>query len=131
MDKFFRKSDRVRVDGDSVLARFADWQSHVKGRPVAALGPETRAAALFVADEVIIDGKDLALADELKQRYGAEVVPELPLPPRPAQFRQERRIALDEMPQALRLRFRAPPRIEDAGRLLERAAPGITALTVR
>ena len=52
MDKFFRKSDRVRVDEDSVLARFADWQSHVKGRPVAALGPETRAAALFVADEV-------------------------------------------------------------------------------
>ena len=124
MDKFFRKSDRVRVDGDSVLARFADWQSHVKGRPVAALGPETRAAALFVADEVIIDGKDVALADELKQRYGAEVVPELPLPPRPAQFRQEPHIALDEMPQALRLRFRAPPRVEDAGRLLEQAAPG-------
>ena len=126
MDKFFRKSDRVRVDGDSVLARFADWQSHVKGRPVAALGPETRAAALFVADEVIIDGKDEALADELKRRYGAEVVPELPLPPRPAQFRQERRIALDEMPQALRLRFRTPPRIEDAGRLLEQAGPGMS-----
>jgi hypothetical protein len=45
---------RVRVDEESVLARFADWHTRVKGRPVAALGPETRDATLFVADEVII-----------------------------------------------------------------------------
>jgi len=114
----YEERGRVRVDAESVLARLADWHAHVKGRPVAALGPETREATLFVADEVIIDGHDRALADELKRRYGAEVVPEAPLPARPADFPGERRIDLDAMPQPMRLRFAAPPRVGDVGRLL-------------
>lgn len=115
------KGNRVRVDEESVLARFADWHAHIKGRPVAAIGPETRDATLFVEDEVIIDGDDQRLVEELKARYGAEVVPEAPLPPIPELLQRERRIELDVMPQAIRLRFAAPPRIDDMIPLLEQA----------
>jgi Subtilase family len=113
--------NRVRVDEESVLARFADWHASIKGRPVAALGPETRDATLFVADEVIIDGDDHQLAKELQARYGAEIVPESPLPPPPSGLHRERCIELDAMPQAMRLRFAAPPHIDGVARLLEQA----------
>ena len=113
--------NRVRVDEESVLARFADWHTRLKGRPVAALGFEPSDATLFVADEVIIEGDDHELAEELKARYEAEVIPDAPLPPQPAGFNRERRIDLDAMPKATRLRFAAPPRIDGVAGLLERA----------
>ena len=115
------RGNRVRVDEESVLARFADWHARIKGRPVAALGPETQDAALFVADEVIIDGDDHDLAEELKARYGAEVIPEDPLPLPPAGLHIERPIELEAMPHVMRLRFAAPPRIDGVMRLLEQA----------
>src|SRR4051794_21005076 len=85
------------------------------------MGPESRDATLFVADEVIIDGDDRELAEELRARYGAEVVPEAPLPSPPAAFHRERRFDADAMPKPLRMRFARPPQIDNAVDVLERA----------
>ena len=114
----------VRVDEESILARFADWHARIKNRPVAALGPETRNATLFVANEVIIDGDDHELAEELRARFGAEVVPEAPLPPAPPGLHIERHIKMDAMPQAMRLRFAERPHIDGAALLLEQGIGG-------
>ena len=122
MDNVYEATDRMRVDPESVLARLADWHAHAKSRPVAGIGLEADTVSFFVADEVLIDGKDVALADELQRRYGAEVVPEPPLPPRPAEFRSERRVDLRAMPVPLRLRFPSPPKVGDVGRVLAGAA---------
>ena len=88
-------------------------------------GSEADTVSFFVADEVIVDGKDVALTDELQRRYGAEVVPEPPLPPRPAEFRSERHVDLRAMPMPLRLRFPSPPEVGDVGRILAAAADRI------
>ena len=58
-------ADQVQVDANSVLARFADWNAQLKGRPVGAFGPQTREATLFVEDEVLVDGADEGLIRSL------------------------------------------------------------------
>jgi len=118
----------IQVDEGSVLARFAEWHSRLKGRPVAAVGPESREALLFVADEVIIDGRDAQLAEELRSRYGAEAVPEAPLPSPPAAFHRERRFDADAMPMPMRMRFAKPPPIDGAIDVLARAVNSCEAL---
>ena len=84
-------SDDIRVDQESVLARYAELHSRTTGRPVASLRPETQRAVLFVADEVLIDGDDEDLEQELIERYDAERVDVAPLPARPALLADKRR----------------------------------------
>ena len=113
-------SDDIRVDQESVLARYAELHSRTTGRPVASVGPETQRAVLFVADEVLIDGDDEDLERELIERYDAERVDVAPLPARPALLAGNREIDPDAIPHTMRLRFSAPPKVEDRDAVLER-----------
>ena len=118
------RGGRVRLDEESVLARYAEWHSRLKGRPVAALGPETRNAMLFVADEVLIDGNDQDLASELIKRYGAKVIDVAPLPAPPNGFPKDRHMEPEKLPQLMRLRFTAQ-HIEGMDVLLDQAVEGM------
>src|SRR5688572_18178329 len=113
---------RIRVDEGSALARYAEWHGRAKGRAIAAIGTGRRDATLFVADEVLVNGDDRALVEELVRRYSAEVIPDPPIPPMPIGLRRDRRTPIDGMPRTMRLRFGAPPRVEDAARVIEAAA---------
>lgn len=112
--------DAIRIGQDSVLARYADWHGRLKRRAVAAVGPETHEAMLFVADEVLIDGADSDLAQELQERYGAEVVAEAPLTSPPDLLSRRRDVDVDAIPRTQRLRFPAPAPVDDRAGLLER-----------
>lgn len=112
----------VTIDEESTLARYADWQARGRDCRVAALGAGRRDSVLFVEDEVLIDARDETLVDELTRRYGAEVVPELPIPPAPPALRRDRRIDLAGMPRTLRMRLTKPPSREESLGLLREAA---------
>lgn len=115
--------DKVAIDDNCWLARYADWHSRGQHRRVAALGSGRRDSVLFVEDEVLVDGRDEKLVAELMRRYGAEVVPEPPLPePPPELRRRHRRIDLAAMPRTLRLRLTEPPSAGEALGLLAEAA---------
>jgi hypothetical protein len=117
---------RVRVDEDSVLARYADFESRSRSRLVGAIGTNRREPMLFVADEVLVDGDDKMLVEQLTRDYQAEIVPELPIPPAPEQLLQHRRHTVDvqRMPRTVRLRFAAPPVLDHPERVLETALAG-------
>ncbi|MBA3780984.1 MAG: S8/S53 family peptidase [Nocardioides sp.] len=115
------RDERVLVDEDGLLARYAQWRSRTTGRQIAALGPADLSATSYVADEVIVDGDDRDLVEELVGRYGAEVVADRELPDPPEQLHVEQRGVADEAPQVVRLRFSAPPRVDGRDDLLQRA----------
>jgi hypothetical protein len=95
----------VQVDEESVLARFADWRSRLVRRPLAAFGPQTREASVFVANEVLVDGGDGELVAEVVERYGGAVLDEPPLPPPAAVLERDMDLDLDALPRVVRLRF--------------------------
>ena len=115
-------ADQVQVDANSVLARFADWNAQLKGRPVGAFGPQTREATLFAEDEVLVDGSDEGLIRSLREQHGAELIEEAPLPPRPRRLQANRDVDLSDVPSYTRLRFDRPPEVADRAGLLSRAA---------
>lgn len=115
------RSSRVRVDTESVLARYAEWYSRTKGRPVGAFGPEATNAMLFVEDEVLVDANDDALIRELMSRYGAETIKEAPIPAPPYGFHKETRREFIDMPEPVRLRFKAQA-VEGMEKTLDTAA---------
>jgi Subtilase family len=126
MESFNSRSGRdlrVRVDEDSVLARYADSESRSRSRLLGAIGTNRREPMLFIADEVLVDGDDKMLVEQLTRDYQAEVVPELPIPPAPEQLLQHRRHTVDvgAMPGTVRLRFAAPPALDHPERVLETA----------
>lgn len=115
------RSGRVYVDTDSVLARYAEWHSRIKSRPVAAFGPESKNAMLFVEDEIILDPSDRELISELISRYGAQIIEADPLPVAPFQLHKERHKEFVDMPHPIRLRV-AAQRLDYRDEVLERAA---------
>ena len=106
-------ANEVRVDERSLLARYADWHSHLKRRPVAAFGPQTREATLFVENEVLVNGDDEELIGELRDRHGAELIEDPSLPDRPELLHANRYVELGGMPALARVRFDRPPEVND------------------
>lgn len=115
------RDERVLIDEGGLLARYAQWRSRTTGREIAALGPEDATAISYVADEVIVDGADRDLVQELVGRHGAEVVLDRDLPDPPEQLRVKHRDVADQAPEVVRLRFSRPPRVEGHDDLLQRA----------
>ena len=115
-------ADQVQVDANSVLARFADWNAQLKGRPVGAFGPQTQEATLFVEDEVLVDGADKDLIRSLREQHGAELIEEAPLPAQPRVLQANRHVDLSDVPSYSRLRFDRPPEVAGRARLLTRVA---------
>ncbi len=114
------RDNRVCVNTKSVLARYAEWHSRTKGRPVAAFGPEAKNAILFVEDEVIVDAKDDALIRELMSRYGAEIIKTDPIPAAPFRLHKDTHKEFIDMPEPVRLRFTAQ-HVDDMDQVLEKA----------
>ncbi len=112
----------VRVAEESYLARWADWQARGRGRPLAAIGAEGARPTLFVADEVLVDGRDRNLVEELIGRHGAVLLPASPPPPAPAGLARRGGVDVAAMPLPVRLRFPEAPRVERAAERLEELA---------
>lgn len=115
------RDERVPIDEGGLLARYAQWRSRTTGRQIAALGPEDATATCYVADEVVVDGADRDLVDELVGRHGAEVILDRALPDPPEQLHAKHRDVADEAPEAVRMRFSRPPRVDSQDDLLQRA----------
>ena len=113
----------VRLDEESPLARFAEWEARSKGCAVAALGTSANHATYFLPNEVLVDSTDTDLIDILVRDHGAEVIPDEPIPdaPEPLRRARHREFDIDEMPRAERLLFRQAPRIERPERAIEGA----------
>jgi subtilase family protein len=78
-----------------------------------------RPRTVFVADEVLVDGKDKDLIDELVQRYGAQVVPRKPLPRPPEGMGPKDGVDVKGMPMPTLLRVsRAPEPSKRAAELM-------------
>ena len=114
-----RRTVRVHVDDESVLARWVDWQARGRSAPLAAMGAEGQHARLFVANEVLVDDEDADLVQELVRRYRATIVPPARVPPPPRGLGLRRSSRADEMPLPVRLRFSTPPRVSRATTQLE------------
>lgn len=113
--------ERVEVDEGGLLARYAQWRSRTSGRPVASLGWANLTAATFIANEVLVDGDDRALVEELVAGFGGEVVDDRELPEPPDELQVHREVADAGGPVVARLRFREPPRLGERDALLRRA----------
>ena len=100
----------VRIDEDSVLSRLADWHAQKNQAPLTAMG-DGRAEALFVTNEILLDGDDPNLADELAGRYGGELLDDPPLPPQ-RDDAEPRDVDMSTAPKVVRLRFDRPPPID-------------------
>lgn len=100
---------------------YRSQRSRTTGRQIAALGPENATATCYVADEVIVDGADRDLVDELVGRHGAEVILDRALPDPPEQLHAKHRDVADEAPEVVRMRFSRPPRVDGQDDLLQRA----------
>ena len=121
----------VRIEEDSVLSRLADWHAQNNQAPLTAMG-DGRAQALFVTNEILIDGDDPGLAEELAGRYGGELLEDPPLPPQ-LEGAEPRDVDMATAPKVVRLRFDRPPPIDTPEAWIEEAlarnpeAPDITA----
>src|SRR5688500_4603869 len=73
-------SSSIPVESESEVARWTRGRSRGRARPLDAVEVDGRPRSVFVADEVLVDGKDHDLISELVERYGAEIVPRKPLP---------------------------------------------------
>ena len=99
----------VRIDEDSVLSRLADWHAQKNQAPLTAMG-DGHAQALFVTNEILIDGDDPALTEEIAGRYGGELLEDPPLPPH-REGAEPRDVDMATAPKVVRLRFDRPPPI--------------------
>ena len=101
----------VVVDEEGVLARWADWQAHAKGLPVAAMAAEGERPEMFVANELLVDANDPDLARSLVE-MGATIIEYPPMMEPPEAF--EPREVTGPAPIPFRLRFDSPPEIDGA-----------------
>jgi hypothetical protein len=97
------------VASDSEVARWVRGRSRGRARPIEAVESNGRPRTVFVADEILVDGKDKDLIDELVQRHGAEIVPRKPAPPPPHGMRAKDGVDVEGMPLPTLLRVRRAP----------------------
>ncbi|MGB7952185.1 MAG: hypothetical protein WCH75_31235 [Candidatus Binatia bacterium] len=84
----------MRIEPDSIIGRYAEYHSRGRRRPIAAIGASRQDVSLFVENEILIDGEDRELGEELRARYRAEVIEEAPIPPPPLGMKG-RRVHID------------------------------------
>ena len=102
-------------DDDGPIARWADWQAHGKGVPIAAIAADGQTPMMFIANEVLVDPEERDLIARLVDN-GATVVESLPLqrPPDDVQLRE----LTGEFPMPVRMQFDQPPEVEEPQRVL-------------
>src|SRR5689334_13613277 len=76
-------SSFIPVTFESEVARWTRGRSRGRSEPIEAVEVDGRPETVFVADQLLVDGRDRDLVNELVERYGAEVIPRKPLPPAP------------------------------------------------
>ena len=109
----------VRIEEDSVLSRLADWHAQKSLAPLTAIG-DGRVEALFVTNEILLDGDDPNLAEEIAGRYGGELLDDPPLPPQ-RDDAEPRDVDMSTAPKVVRLRFDRPPPIDTPEAWIEEA----------
>lgn len=112
----------VRIEPDSIIGRYAEYHTRAKQRRIGAIGAKRRDMNLFVENEILIDGNDRELAEELSARYGAELIEQAAIPPLPVGMKT-RRVQIDpsSIPKTTKVRFKTPPQVEGMGDLLDRS----------
>ena len=97
------------VEANSALAGRVRWRARDLGKPLAALQVGGRPPTAFIPEQVLVDAADADLVNVLVERYGAEVVPSLPLPPPPEGLGPQEGVSAENMPIPVRLRVANPP----------------------
>jgi len=112
----------IPVTSESEVARWTQGRSRGRAKPIEAVETDGRPRSVFVADEVLVDGKDHDLISELVERYGAEVVPRKPLPQPPEGMGPKSGVDVEGMPLPALLRVKHAPAPSKRGAELLRAA---------
>lgn len=107
------------MESESEVARWTRGRSRGRTRPIEAVEVDGRPQSVFVADHLLVDGKDSELVYDLVERYGAEVIPHKPLPPAPEGMGPRSGVVVEGMPLPVLLRVsNAPPVSKRAAELL-------------
>ncbi len=115
-------SGSIPVAADSEIARWTRGRSRGRTRPIEAVEMDGRPQSVFVADQLLVDGRDRDLVDDLVERYGAEVIPRKPLPPAPEGLGPKSGVVLKNMPLPFLLRVSNAPAASKRGAELLRAS---------
>ena len=97
----------LRVDGEGMLAKWAELRGRDILSPVAAIMSEKGEPVPFVANELMVESSERELIDELV-RLGASVVEPGPLLPTPPEIRRRGRDSDDPFPAPVLLRLDRP-----------------------
>jgi len=99
---------------DRQVGDWATWASRGRAVPVAVLHQARHEPTVFAADHLLVDGNaDGDIVAELVERYGAEVVPEAPLPEPPEGMGPREGVDPGALPSPTTLRLVAPPELSD------------------
>ena len=102
-------SGSIPVASESEVARWTRGRSRHRTRPMEAVEVDGRPQTFFVADQLLVDGRDRDLVDYLVERYGAEVSPRKPLPPAPKGLGPKSGVVVEDMPLPVLLRVNNAP----------------------
>jgi hypothetical protein len=102
-------STSIRVTADSELARWARGRSRGLAKIIEAAEVDGRPQVVFIADEILVDGKDDELINRLVEKYDAEPVARRPLPPVPRGMARKSGVDVEAMPLPTLLRLKRPP----------------------
>jgi Subtilase family len=102
-------SGSIPVASESEVAQWTRGRSRGRTRPIEAVEVDGRPQSVFVADQLLVDGRDSDLVDGLVERYGAEVIPRKPLPPAPEGLGPKSGVVVEDMPLPVLLRVSNAP----------------------
>ncbi len=112
----------IHIDADSIVGRYAEYHARAMRRPIGAIGSTRQDVSLFVENELLVDSDQPEVAEDLRLRYGAEVIEEREIPPPPSEMKRASTIDPESIPRTTRVRFHTPPRVDAGLQLRERFA---------
>jgi Subtilase family len=120
-------SSSLVVASETEVARWVQARSRSRVTRVEALEVEGRPAAVFVADQLLVDGDDRDLLAQLVGRHGAKIIERPPLPPSPEGLGPTKGMSVEGMPLPILVQLSRAPAPTARALELVRAVHGPTA----
>jgi hypothetical protein len=117
-------SASIPVASGTEAAKWVQGRSKSRVTPIEAVEAEGRPKAVFVADQLIVDGSDKNFLAHLVDRYGAEIIPHPPLPAPPDGLGPRKGVVVEKMPLPVLVRLTKAPAPSSRAAELVRAAFG-------
>lgn len=116
----------IVVASDTEGARWVHARSRSSGRPIEAVEVDGHPAAVFVADQLLVDGSDRDLLARL-ERHGAQLIARPPVPAPPEGLGPDKGVNVEAMPLPVLVRLSRAPVLSRRSAELLRAVYGSSA----